>query len=140
MQLVESISIAAPPDRVWAVLMDVEGWPQWTQSMTRLERLQPGDLAVGSRVRITQPKLPHVVWTVTALEPGRYFAWRGSSPGVRTDAGHRIETEGNGSRVTLTIEQSGLLSPLVGLMYGRLTKRYVDMEARGLKARCEAGV
>ncbi len=138
MQLAESSSIAAPPERVWAVLMDIERWPEWTQSMTKLERLQPGDLTVGSKVKVTQPKLPVNVYEVTQVEPNRYLEWRIAKPGLSIVAGHRIEPEGSGSKVTLTIDQSGLLSPLVGLMYGGLTRRYVAMEARGLKARSES--
>ena len=138
MQLAESISIAAPPERVWAVILDVERWPEWTQSMTRLERLQPGDLAPGSKVKVTQPKLPVNVYEVTAVEPDRYLEWRVSKPGFSVVAGHRVEPDGPGCKVTLSIEQSGLLSPIVGLMYGALTKRYVAMEAQGLKARLES--
>jgi hypothetical protein len=39
--------------------------------------------------------------------------------------------------VRLTLDQSGLLAPVVGAFFGRLTRRYVDMEADGLKRRCE---
>ncbi len=138
MQLAESISIAAPPERVWALLTDIERWPEWTQSMTKLERLQPGDLAVGSKVKVTQPKLPVNVYQVTQIEPNRYFEWRIAKPGLSIVAGHRVEPEGAGTKVTLTIDQSGLLAPVVGLMYGALTRRYVATEAQGLKARSEA--
>ena len=137
MQLAESISIAAQPERVWDVLMDIEHWPEWTQSMTKLERLQPGDLAGGSKVKVTQPKLPVNVYEVTKVEPNQYLEWRVSKPGFSVIAGHRVEPEGAGSKVTLSIDQSGLLSPLVSLKYGALTKRYVAMEAQGLKARSE---
>ena len=40
--------------------------------------------------------------------------------------------------VTLGIHQSGPLAPIVALLAGGRTKRYVQMEADGLKTRCEA--
>ena len=44
--------IDASPEDIWRVLVDVERWPEWTPSITRLEKLDPGDLRVGQRVRI----------------------------------------------------------------------------------------
>jgi len=35
------------------------------------------------------------------------------------------------------IHQTGWLSPLVNFFFGKLTREYVGMEAKGLKHRCE---
>ena len=71
MHLEVSTSISAPAERVWATIIDVERWHEWTASITGAEKLEPGELKVGSKVRVKQPKLPPTVWTVTSLEPGR---------------------------------------------------------------------
>jgi len=39
--------------------------------------------------------------------------------------------------VTFTVQQSGLLAPLIELLTSALTRRYVDRELRGLKLRSE---
>jgi len=39
----------------------------------------------------------------------------------------------------LSIQQLGFLGSLGGLLTLALTRRYVQMEAQGLKRRCEAG-
>jgi hypothetical protein len=98
-------------ERAWDVLIDVERWPEWTPSMARLEPLDDGDLRAGSRVRITQPKLPKVVWKVTAVEPRTYFEWQSKRPLITSVAGHRLDPEREGCRLTLTLEQTGLLAP-----------------------------
>jgi uncharacterized membrane protein len=85
-----TITIDAPADDVWAVLADVERWPEWTASMQKVERQGGGDLAVGTTVRIKQPRLPATTWHVTDVEPGRSFSWADSSPGVTTFADHRL--------------------------------------------------
>ena len=59
-----SVDIAAPADVVWQTLTDVERWPTWTSSMSRVTPLDPGPLAIGHRVKIKQPSLPTAVWTV----------------------------------------------------------------------------
>jgi uncharacterized membrane protein len=132
------VDIAAGEDVVWAVLVDVERWPEWTSSIRRVQRLDEGSFDVGSRVRIVQPMLPPAVWRVTTFAPGRGFAWTSRATGLTTVADHRIAAASDGVVVTLSIAQDGPLAGLFGALSGRLTRRYVDTEARGLKARCES--
>ena len=40
--------------------------------------------------------------------------------------------------MTLSLDLQGLLSGVLALMTGSITKRYIGLEARGLKARSEA--
>jgi hypothetical protein len=65
------------------------------------------------------------------------FTWTATSPGVKTRASHRVVRTAEGSRATLSIDQAGILGRLVGRLYGGLTRRYVEMEAAGLKQRSE---
>ena len=76
---------------------------------------------------------------MTAFEPKHYFAWQAGAPGVQTVAGHHVEATGsNSTRVTLSLSWRGPLAPLIGLLYGKRSRRYVGMEAQGLKQCCEA--
>jgi uncharacterized protein YndB with AHSA1/START domain len=130
--------IAAPVQQVWSVLADVERTPEWSASMTSVQRLDDGPFGVGSRVRIEQPRLPAAVWQVTELTPERSFTWTTSRAGVTTSASHVLEPTDNGTRVTLVVDQAGPLAGVAGLLFGSLTRRYVDTELAGLTARSEA--
>jgi hypothetical protein len=77
------------------------------------------------------------VWTVSELVEGERFTWTSTSPGVKTRASHRVVGTAEGSRATLSIDQAGVLGWLVGRLYGGLMRRYVEMEAAGLKQRSE---
>jgi len=135
-----SIDIDAPVARVWAVMRDVERWPEWTASVRSVTLLDDG-LRVGARARIGQPRIPTTVWTVTGLTEGHDFTWEASGPGTLTTGRHCVEATGPGTcRATLSIIQSGLLGSVVGRGYRSLTDRYLAMEAAGLKARAESGV
>lgn len=134
-----TIDVDAPPERVWAVMANVEAWPQWTASVSEVTRLDTGRFDVGSRVRIRQPRLPVAVWTVDALESGRSFTWVTGLPGFRTTGRHLVERRRDGSRVTLEIDQRGLVGELVGRWMANLTDRYLHLEAVGLKRRAEEG-
>src|SRR5687767_1433815 len=103
-----TVEIAAPVERVWGVLTDVEKWSEWTETVTSVTRLDEGPLRSGSRAKINQPKVPETEYVVTELETGRSFTWVASGPGVRTTARHQVESlPGGGSRVTLAVEQAG---------------------------------
>ena len=132
------VEILAPPATVFAVLCDVERWPNWTPTMTAVRRLDQGPFTVGSRAQIEQPKLRPSVWTVSQIDANRSFTWGTKSPGVRMVAGHLIEPIASGSRVTLSITVSGPLRGVVGRFYGGLIDEYVSTEAKSLLAHCEA--
>jgi hypothetical protein len=131
------MEISAPPDRVWAVMSDIEAWPEWTPTVTRVELLDPGPLAVGQRARVLQPRLPAAVWRITALEPGRSFTWVTRSPGVVVTARHSVEPVEGGSRAHLALHFGGMLGPLVARITRGLNTRYLGLEAAGLRQRSE---
>jgi uncharacterized membrane protein len=135
---VKTVIIDATPDKVFAVLCDVERWPEWTSTMISVRRLDTGPFTVGSTAEVRQPKLRAAVWQVTELDANRNFTWTTRSPGLRMKAGHLVEAHGTGSRVALSFEMSGLIAPLVSRLYGSLIDEYVVTESLGLKKRTEA--
>lgn len=133
-----SVDIAAPRERVWEVLSNVESWPEWTPTVTSVRRLDDGPLRTGSRAKISQPRLPETEYVVTELTPGRSFTWEAAGPGVLTTARHVVEPlPGGGTRVLLSVSQAGWLGSVIGSLYRGLTERYLANEANGLKVRCE---
>jgi len=133
----ERISINAPAATVWATMADVEHWPDWTRSVRSIELLD-NELAVGKRVRIRQPKFPPVRWTVTDVQPGKSFSWRSKSLGADAVGRHCVIDNRDGTATAiLGITQTGPVGTLVALVSRRLTRRYVALEAGGLKARSE---
>lgn len=138
MRFERSIEIEAPQGRVWAVLTDIEAWPERIETVEAVELLTPAPLAKGSRVRLRQPKLPEGTWDVTAWDAPSSFEWIQRSGGMTVVAGHRVEPLGEGrARLTLTIDMRGLLAPIFGRMYSDLTNRYMTVEAEGMKRAAE---
>jgi hypothetical protein len=133
-----AIDIPANPAIVWRIVAEVERWPEWTPTITRVQRLDEGPLRLGSRARIWQPRLPVAMWEVTDLEQESGFTWVSSSPLVRVTAGHWIEPHAGGSRVSLSVSFSGLLGSLVARLTRRLNVTYLHQEAEGLRKRAAA--
>ena len=134
-----TVIIAAPPERVWPVVVDVDRWPERIPTVEAVERLDAGPLAVGSRTRLQQPRLPTAVWTVTELTPGSSYTWVSRSPGVTVTASHLVEPHPDGSRLTLAVDVSGPIASIGWLLTRSLTKRYVETEAASMKRAAEAG-
>ncbi len=138
MRFEQSIDIDAPQDRVWAVLSDSEAWPRRIETVEAVELLTPPPIGSGSRVRLKQPKLPEGIWDITVWVAPSSFEWTQRTGGTSSVAGHRVDALGaDRSRLTLTLEMRGLLIPIVALFYRGLTRRYMQLEADGMKRAAE---
>ena len=130
--------IAAPVTTVWALTVDVESWPRITPAtVTSVELLQPGTVALGTSARIKQPGQRAKVWTVTEFEEQRRFAWSAASRGLTMTGRHELVEADGGVINVLTIDLSGPLARLVGSFAGRMIRRTITTENECFKAAAE---
>ena len=137
MRIRHEVDIEAPLDKVWDLTLDIEAWPTITPTMTSLTPLDDVPLAVGSKVRIKQPGQRARVWTVTALDPRRRFAWSTTMLGVTMTGAHHLAATSIGTRNTLTIDLDGALAPVVGTILRWPLGRALARENEGFKTEAE---
>ena len=134
----DSVQIDAPAQLVWEVFSDVERWPEWTASVTSLVARDGAGLAVGKRFAIKQPGMSKLVWKVSEIDAGSSWTWVQRSPGVLVRARHWVIPQPGGrTLVRQQLDQRGVLGVLVGRLMVKKTKRFLELEAQGLKARSE---
>jgi uncharacterized membrane protein len=134
----DSVEIEAPAQLVWDVFSNVEHWPDWTASVISLTGLDGPGLAVGNRFTIKQPGMAKLVWTVTEIDPGSSWTWVQRAPGSLVTARHEVIAQPGGrTLVRQQLDQGGALGALVGRLMVKKTKRFLELEAQGLKARSE---
>ena len=139
MHFEQSIDIDAGQRRAWEVLSNLEEWPRRIETVETVELLTPPPIAIGSRVRLKQPRLGEAIYEVTAWDAPSFFEYRQQSSGVTIVAGHRVEALQEGrSRLTLTLEMGGLVGSIVAPLYKGLTNRYMTIEAQGMKRAAES--
>lgn len=139
MHLQDELLIHAPVERVWALTVDVERWPEATPTMTEVTRLDDGPLGVGSQARIKQPAQSARVWTVTRLDEPTSFEWATTLGPLRLRGGHHLSGEGDACRNRLTLDVEGFGSGLFGLVAGRTLRKAIATENEGFKSVAEAG-
>jgi hypothetical protein len=133
----QEAEILAAPELVWSIMADLERWPQWTPSIVRIDVPAATPIGLGTTVLIQQPKLPPAKWTIIEWQPKERFTWVSPNPGVRATAVHAIHRTPTGVHLMLELTFEGLLAPLMAWLTGDLTRRYIAMEAAGLKAEAE---
>lgn len=133
-----AIRIDAPAERVWNLTVELERWPDFIPTMTRVERLDDGPVSVGSAARVTQPRQRPRTWTVTAIDPPHQFAWEARFGPATMTASHRLVADGRACVNTLSIEASGRGARALMLVLGPLLRRALAAENAGFKAAAEA--
>lgn len=137
MKIENTVHIEAPVGRVWHLTVDVDSWPKHVPTMTEVRRLNPSPLTIGSRVRIKQRGQRSRVWTVSAMESERRFAWTTAVLGTSMTAAHSLVPTVTGTTQTLAVHIEGRLSRLVVALLGRPIGRAIALENEGFKSAAE---
>lgn len=138
----DPVEIEAPAERVWDILVDFERYKEWNPFTTRVD----ATLDIGSPVMLhvklgrLKRKQPEVIETV---EPPHLLAW-GVTMGARflliARREQRLEVlSETRCRYLTTDATTGLLTPLVALLFGRFIRQGFNEMAAALKTRAEAG-
>ena len=136
--------IEAPPEAVWAHVVDHEAWPEW---FTELDRVEPAGhpTSVGGGRRVTLGGLT-LVEELTALEPAERFAFcvvRSPIP-VLDSLAERVDLEAIGDGACRVTYRQGVAgrpgcARLVGALWRRASGDALPRALGRLKARAEAG-
>lgn len=134
-----TIQIGAPPMTVWAILTDLDSYPDWNP----LFREASGQVAVGGRItlRSVHPangRLMTVKPRITAADPGAELRWASSLPPLMSGEHSFTLTEADGGTRLVQAETfSGLLVPLSGKTLARAETSFRGLN-EAIKKRAEA--
>ena len=143
-ELHTEITIEAPPEVVWDVLVDLPGYQRWNPFIVEAQ----GRAEVGTRLvnRLQPPGGTSVTFkpTVTEVDAGRSFEWLGrlGFPGV-FDGRHRFElvaTEDDSTRLRHSEQLDGILVRFLRKSLDTQTLAGFEAMNRALKERAEAQV
>ncbi|MGQ0744099.1 MAG: SRPBCC family protein [Acidimicrobiales bacterium] len=132
------VTIDAPADRVWDVLLDGDAYPTWDSGVAPVE----GPIVDGGKVKVHSDVAPGRAFPVKVAidRAAGTMTWSGGMPlglfrGVRT---FRVRPADSGVAMSMREEFSG---PMLGMIWKRMPdlQPSFDQSTSALKARAEGG-
>jgi uncharacterized protein YndB with AHSA1/START domain len=131
-------TINTSPEKVWAVLTDAAGYPEWNTAVVSLR----GRIALGEKIRLVSVVDPKRTFTLRVSELARphRMVWSSGMPlglftGVRTY--ELCPTGDGGTEFSMVEEFGGPLASMITRAIPDLTESFQQW-ADGLKRACEA--
>ena len=143
LNITESVTIARPPETVYALITDVEATPSWSSAISRSVRDGDGPLQIGDTFTEEATLLGRVIRTVkvvTALEENALYA-EAAREGLLPHA-VRMTLKPSGAGTTLTFQLSGdpgRGARIFGPLLGRVLKKQVRSDLQKMKRVLERG-
>jgi uncharacterized protein YndB with AHSA1/START domain len=128
------IGIAAPPERVWEVLADIERWPAWNPDVK--SAVLSGELAPGSEFRWKAGGV-NIRSQLEQVEAPRQIGWTGKTIGLRARHVYRLDPHPQGTRVSSEESYDGWATLLFRNRMEATLKQALDDGLRYLKAEAE---
>lgn len=143
-EITTTISIAAPIERVWSVLLDFSRYPEWNPFVRAIE----GSPSEGAALKVTIQPPGGKAMTFKPLVlrnlPARELRWKGRLllPGIFDGEHYFLLAADSDSSTTLTHGErfTGMLIPFMRGMLDRDTRSGFEAMNRALKQRAEQGV
>jgi uncharacterized membrane protein len=144
MKVQRTTKVAAPPRRLYDVVMDPQRLEDWVTIHHNLEGSPPSPLERGSRLtqclKLAGKKFK-VHWTVVENEPCKRVVWEGRGPvASRARVEYRFEGDGDSTKFSYLNEYDlpgGALGRLAGKAVSRVTQKELDGSLQRLKALVE---
>lgn len=126
--------IAAPPQTVWQVLTDVEGWPNWHDGVIDVSIKGPVEPGTHFVWRSGGFKVRSRFETVT---PRERVVWSGKTTGARLHHAWSIETHGEECLVLTEQTLRGWLPRLFRGRFQASLQAVLESWVRSLRLKCE---
>ncbi len=149
MRVEVSREVAAPAERVWAIIIDLAGSPAVISAIDKVEVLAgPEPLGVGTRWRETRTMMgksaTEEMW-VTAVDPGKSYTVAAESAGAAYESTFHVTPSGAAAS-TLTLSFEGrpqstskkVLSATVGRLMGPATRKALAKDLADIAAAAES--
>lgn len=137
-----SISIAAPPEQVMAVIADFPAYPTWAEQINDVEILSEDGKGMAEQVKFTMDAGPikdsytlDYTWAPDGLSV-RWTLVKGQIQRSQ-DGSYVLETTPDGTEVTYALSVD-LAIPIIGMLRRKAEKVIIDTALKGLKRRVEA--
>lgn len=138
----QSIRIDAAPEDIYAVIIDMESYPEWADGVKKVEVLDTDEQGRPLRVRFEVDARVMDVSYVLAYqhdEPNRLSWELVEGEQIETlDGTYDLRGDGSSTEVTYSLEVDVDL-PLPGFMKKRAARVIMDTGLKGLKRRVESG-
>jgi hypothetical protein len=129
-------TIAASPERVWALLVDGPSYTTWNPTVVELD----GTIAEGEKIKLVSTVSPKRTFTlrVEEVRPQSQMVWSSGMPlglfkGTRT---FTLDPAGDGTRFTMEEVYTGLLAGIITRSIPDMTASFAQFAA-GLKTASE---
>ena len=131
----KEIFIQAPPEIVWKIHTDINGWSQWHPGIT-MARLD-GPLAAGSVFRWKSGGFT-LTSTIQVVEPDRRIGWIGKGLGSKAIHIWMLEAHNDGTQLITEESMEGWLVRLLKGMMHKTLKESLDTWLQSLKKQAES--
>jgi carbon monoxide dehydrogenase subunit G len=137
-----SITIAAPPERVMAVIADFPAYPEWAEQVKSVEVLGSDDAGRAERVKFTMDAGPikdSYTLDYTWAPDGFSVSWILVKGQMQKAQNGSYDLSGTGGETTVTYSLAVDLNiPMIGMLRRKAEKVIIDTALKGLKRRVES--
>ncbi|WP_269789748.1 SRPBCC family protein [Stenotrophomonas sp. Iso1] len=138
MQVESRITIAVPPEKIFAIYADVSNWKRWDPDTK--DSVIYGPFQTGSKGKITPPKGMAVPMDFVSVVPNTSFTVESRIPLFRMMFEHELNVTAAGTEVIHRVTFSGALSFLLGRIVGNPLRTGLPITLASLKELAESDV
>ena len=133
--------IHAPLAHAWAILVDLEHYSEWNTFVPSMQSAFHVGSLLTMQVQMRKNMRTTSIETITAIEPQRLLAWKTRSP-TWFLSGERFQLltsiDAHTTRYWTREAFTGIIAPILKILFEKDLQRGFDFVAQNLKARAES--